>query len=332
MKKNSKKLLHKSILNVDIDLQKRIFDSEGITPPDITDDMGRADDYETYPAEYEANGKHYERISDKQNPDTPVRPYYRVKSVVNKSHDPGYINRMMVGTATTGNIRMEWALARYGQIIPTNWSQIQMVQYMATYAPTDYLVADAQNLIIKEFLQKDFEWLFLLEHDVILPVDAFLRLNAHIRSEKNPIISGLYFTKSIPAEPMIYRGRGNSYYTKWKYGDYVYVDGVPTGCLLIHHSVLKEMWKDAEEYTYMGVKLKKIFITPRDMYFDPLSGSWNSTTGTSDLDWCTRIMQGNYLKKAGWDKHAKMKYPFLLDTNIYCKQIDENGITYPVEG
>jgi hypothetical protein len=36
-----------------------------------------------------------------------------------------------------------------------------------------------------------------------------------------PMLSGLYFTKSLPAEPLIYRGRGNSYYKKWKFGDKV---------------------------------------------------------------------------------------------------------------
>jgi len=330
MKTIKDKKLHKSLFNVDLDLERRIFADEGITPPDITDDMGRDQKYDEYPDEIVKPGKTHKRISDKQDAASPVRPYYKIQSNVQNSKDPGYVNRILIGTPTLGNIRMEWSLARYGQIIPTNWSQITMMQYLATYAPIQYQVADAQNLIVKEFIEKDFEWLFLHEDDVILPVDCFLRLNAHIRSEKNPIISGLYFTKSIPAEPMIYRGRGNSYFTKWKYGDYVYADGVPTGCLLVHQSVLKEMWKDAPEYTYQGVKMKKVFETPRDMYFDPLTGQWNSTTGTSDLDWCTRIIEGNYLEKAGWTKHAKMKYPFLLDTNIYCKQIDQQGITYPV--
>ena len=34
------------------------------------------------------------------------------------------------GTATTGAIRMEWAQARYGCIIPANWSKVDMMQYV----------------------------------------------------------------------------------------------------------------------------------------------------------------------------------------------------------
>lgn len=305
------------MLNVDKGLQDKIFIQEGITPPPATDSLGRV----------------REQVGDKLRDDSPVGPYYKVRNVMQNSNDPGYVNRLLVGTATTGNIRMEWALARWGQIIPTNWSQVQMIQYMSTYAPIQYQIADAQNLIVHEAITKDYEWLLLLEHDVILPADAFVRLNAHIRAEKDPVISGLYFTKSIPAEPMIYRGRGNSYFTKFNYGEYVYADGVPTGCLLIHMPVLEAMWKDSPEYQVPGTnaKVRKVFTTPRDLYFDPLTGQWNSTTGTSDMDWCTRIIQGKYLEKAGWGKHQKMKYPFLIDTNIYCKQIDDQGITYPVE-
>lgn len=308
-----KKDIHKSLLNIDIDLEKEIQRQEGIIPPPVIDDLGRT----------------HSQISEKIT-DSPVRPYFKIQNTAINSHDPGYVNRMLVGTPTTGVVRMEWVLARYGQIIPTNWSQVQMIQYMGSYVPVQYQIADAQNLIVKEFIEKDYEWLFLLEHDVILPQDAFVRINAHIRNEQNPVVSGLYYTKSIPAEPMIYRGRGNSYFYKWKFGDYVYADGVPTGCLLINHSILKAMWDESEEYIVPGgVKARRIFNTPRDMFFDPLTGQWNATTGTSDLDWCTRIMKNNIFKKAGWKKHALMKYPFLVDTNIFCRQIDEQGIVYP---
>ena len=51
-----------------------------------------------------------------------------------------------------------------------------------------------------------------------------------------PVVSGLYFTKSEPSEPLIYRGRGSGAYLDFRMGDKVYADGVPTGCLLIHHS------------------------------------------------------------------------------------------------
>jgi hypothetical protein len=51
--------------------------------------------------------------------------------------------------------------------------------------------------------------------------------------------------------------------------------------------------------------------------------------GTSDLDWCTRVMEGGYFKKAGWPKFQRRKYPFLVDTNILCRHINPNGEIFP---
>ena len=74
-----------------------------------------------------------------------------------------------------------------------------------------------------------------------------------------PVVSGLYFTRGYPSEPLVYRGRGNGYYGDWRIGDKVWADGVPTGCLLIHCSILRAMWKDSEEYQVSGQTLRRVF-------------------------------------------------------------------------
>jgi hypothetical protein len=262
-----------------------------------------------------------------RKPDSPVGEY----SIISQnSNDPGYVNRILVATPTLGQVRIEWVQARYGQIIPTNWSMVQMSQYMHSYIPIQFQVADAQNMIVKECIEKNFEWLFLLEDDVILPQDAFIRLNKYMRDADVPVVSGLYYTKSFPPEPMIYRGRGNSFYTQWKRGEKIWADGVPTGCLLIHRSLLQVMWDAAEEYDAApNFKARRVFDTPRAMWYDKETGQFNSTTGTSDLDWCTRVMKDNVFEKAGWKDFAKKKFPFLVDTNIFCDQIDMSGRRFP---
>jgi len=256
----------------------------------------------------------------------PVREY---RSVIVDSEDPGYINKLLVGTPSTGNVRMEWVMARYGQIIPVNWSMVQMIQWISGYVPIHYSVADAQNLIVKELIEKDFEWLLLIEQDDVLPPNAFIQFDKYMREEKVPIVSGLYFTKSIPSEPLVFRGRGVGYYKDWKLGDLVWCDGVPTGCLLIHGGLLRAMWEESPEYLVGGIKTRRVFETPRKMWYDPESQQYNMTTGTSDLDWCTKIMKGGFFKKSGWDEYQDKQYPFLIDTNIFCKHIDENGVQYP---
>jgi hypothetical protein len=197
--------------------------------------------------------------------------------------------------------------------------------------PLRFQVADAQNIIVDRVVREGFEWLWLLEQDNVIPVDAFIKVNDYIRNKKIPVISGLYFTKSVPPEPILYRGRGNSYFTDWKFGDKVWVDGVPTGCLLIHSSILKVMWKDSPEYNLKGQVVRRVFEQPARISFSTEKNVFVGHTGTSDLAWCTRVIKGKYLEKAGWPQIGKKQYPFLVDTDLFCTHIDENGRQFPLE-
>ena len=171
--------------------------------------------------------------------------------------------RIMLGIPMTGLIRAEWALARYGQCIPCNWSQVDSIQWMDQYTPIEFLVADARNIIVHNVIQKGFDWLFQIDHDVVLQHDTFIRINDYMLKEEVPMLSGLYFTKSVPSEPLIYRGRGNSYYNKWKLGDKVWVDGIPSGTTLIHRSLLEVLYKESKEYEVTpGLVVREVYETP----------------------------------------------------------------------
>ncbi len=255
--------------------------------------------------------------------------YYDFTSKLIKNSGP-WKHRFAIGTPVTGLVRIEWMLARYGQLIPTNWSMADLLQWIPTTAPLQYLVSDAQNLIVRSAVQQDIEWLFLLEQDNVLPPNTFWRLNEYMRKKDVPVVSGLYFTKSNPPEPMIYRGVGNSYYDKWKMGDRVWCDGVPTGTLLVHMSILREMWNDSPEYKVGDQVTRRVFTEPSKIWFDPTRGVMVASTGTSDLAWCEKVKKEHYFAKAGWDKYDKMNYPFLVDTNIFVRHIDQDGRQYPL--
>lgn len=241
-------------------------------------------------------------------------------------------NRLCIGIPMTGLIRTEWAMARFGQVIPCNWSYGDCIILLNQITPLGYAVAEARNIIVNSAVTGDFEWLFFVDSDVILPPDCFIKINKYMREEKYPVVAGLYYAKCHPPEPLIYRGRGNSFYHKWKQGDKVWVDGIPMGCTLIHVSVLREMWKDAPQYMAGGnVKVKQVFDTPFGQHTDPETNENRTFSGTEDLAWCNRVINGDYLKKAGWKDIAKKKYPFLMDTSIFCKHIDMSGTMYPLK-
>lgn len=266
---------------------------------------------------------------------TPVKEY---RTIIGDSGNPGYVNRILIGVPVTGLVRIEWVQARYGQLIPVNWSQVEVFQFIDAFMPYRYQVDDAQNLIAKIGIEKDFEWLLLYEHDVLPPPDAFMRLNRYMRDGQYPIVSGLYFSRSRPSDPLVFRGRGNGSFNRWHWGDKIWVDGVPTGFLLIHMSIIKAMWEDSEAQT-LGVSgepvvVRRVFNTPRDQWVDPEQGWYNTTSGTSDLAWSSRIIEGGYLEKAGWGEYLKNvpdpQLPFMIDSELFCKHINPDGTTFPL--
>lgn len=254
------------------------------------------------------------------------------ESIVGLEQNPekmAWNKRVLIFTPTTGNVRMEWVNARFGQIIPTNWSFVQLQQFLIPYVPIEYQLADAQNLMAKKVVEEDVDWIIYIEHDNIVPEDLFVRFNEYINEKTHPVVSGLYFTKSEPSEPILYRGRGNSYFSDWKLGDKVMVDGVPFGCRLEDANLVKEAWKDSPEYMVGSQLTRRVFDQPAKVWYDPEKGGMSTKFGTTDLAWCTRIMEDKLLEKCGWDEFQKMENPFLVDTTIFVRHIDMNGRIFP---
>ena len=240
--------------------------------------------------------------------------------------------RLSIGVPMTGTLRSEWVLARYGQIIPCNWSHREAIQWLDQYSPIRFQVADARNLVVDNFMKTKTDWLLFIDHDVILPPTAFCQINEHMIAKKYPIIAGLYFTKSVPSEPLMYRGTGYGYYANWKMGDEVWVDGHGMGCTLIHGSILEAIWGESEPYQIAGREIRRVFETPTRIGIDPETHTINIQTGTEDLDFLDRVRKHGLLKKAGWKKLAEERYPFMVDTSIFCRHIDGSGVQYPARG
>lgn len=244
--------------------------------------------------------------------------------------------RLLISTPTLGLIRFEWAHARYSQIIPVNWESTGFdvwysKQNYLSCNPIGFSIEDAYNLITKRAIDLNVEWLIIVEDDVIIPADCFARFTKYMEEGKVPVVSGLYYLKSNPTIPLVFRGRGTGAFTDFKPGDKVWCDGVPMGCLLVNMSILKRMWETSEQYTLSnGEKARRVFETPRKQFLDPETGGIHTMMGTQDLYWCDRIIDEGVLKSSGWGKIGRRKYPFLVDTSIFCKHIDLNtGIAYP---
>lgn len=240
-------------------------------------------------------------------------------------------NRVMVSTCTEGLVRFEWAHARYGQGIPINWgAQGFDVPVAGEGNVIGYWIDDAYNIITQKAIELNVDWLVIIEDDILIPPDLLIRFGQYMDDGDEPIVSGLYYTKSEPAQPLLFRGRGNGPFRDWKMGRKVTVDGLPMGCLMIHTSILKFMWNISEPYqAFDGLQLNRVFETPRRVMFDPQAGVQRQE-GTQDLYFFDRVIENEVLKKTGWKKAARRKWPFLCDTSIFCQHIDrQTGRQYP---
>lgn len=240
--------------------------------------------------------------------------------------------RLMIGTPTLGQVRIEWVSGRYGQTIPTNFSTVDVQQVMSSYAPINFQVADSENLIAKVAVENGFEWLLMWEDDNIPPYNALTKINEYMIRGDIPIVGGLYFTKSVPPEPIMYRGMGMGYYADWKLGDKVWVDGLPFGFTLINGKVLKAVWDESSEYVVGGITTRRVFDTPSDSWVDPETNGWMNRSGTSDLEFFSRLKRDRILEKAGFPEYQEKEFPYLVDTTIFVKHIDrQNGTQYPID-
>lgn len=238
-------------------------------------------------------------------------------------------NRILVSSPMVGVVRSEWIASRYGQIIPTNWSHVETMQWMSSHFPLQYQIADAENLTAKIVVEQNFEWLLFIEHDNILPPNTFVKLNQYMIRGDIPVVGALYFTKSSPPEPMIYRQGGYGYYADWKLGDKVWCSGLPFGCTLIHGSLIRELWKISPEYQIGNQTTRRVFNSPQDIFTEPSGLDWFNTSGTSDLEFFKTLKEKKILEKAGWPEYQKKEFPYLVDTGIFVKHIDMDGVQWP---
>lgn len=247
-------------------------------------------------------------------------------------------NPILIGIPTLGTVRFEWANALWNCVLPVNWAAGTVVHPVPTIAPMRYHVAEAQNLIIKSFIEGKWEWLLLIEDDVVVPPELYIKMRDWMDKDETPIVTGLYYVKGNPRAPMIFRGRGGGAFNNWKPGEAVWCDGVATGCTLISRKLIEVAWAESPEIaltrmTSAGeiqqLKTREVFVTTRTAGVDPETGGYWRQMGTSDLEFCDRVIDTGWLKKAGYPKLARKKYPFVVDTSIKCGHIDlSTGIIY----
>lgn len=115
----------------------------------------------------------------------------------------------------------------------------------------DLPIADARNELCKKALQYNPDYIVMIGDDVLAPNNTILTMlnkigrrydvldeqgNSNLRAD---LITGIYWTKSVPTDPYIFNGALKGPYKDWKAGDFFPVDLAGCDCLMIDVNVLK---------------------------------------------------------------------------------------------
>lgn len=170
---------------------------------------------------------------------------------------------IVVGIPTLGKgVSHFFAQARQGQMFP-------LVSSSMDYYCVGKPIAEARNEIVQYAIDNDAMYIYWLDDDVIPPQDAFLKLWKH----QKDIINGVYWSKSNPPMPLLFRGHLGMPYLDWHVGDLIEIDAAGNGLTLVKTEVYKKIereiggpWYSVEYGSFPGVKQTPHNNT-EDLYF-----------------------------------------------------------------
>ncbi|MDO8515209.1 MAG: hypothetical protein Q7S14_01790 [bacterium] len=99
----------------------------------------------------------------------------------------------------------------------------------------------ARNELVEKSLKLNADYLLFIDDDVIIPQDAVARL-INLVDEGRDIVAGVYYSKQIPPQPLIFKGIGTGCFSNWKVGEILEnVSGVGMGLTIIKTDVFRKL-------------------------------------------------------------------------------------------
>lgn len=134
------------------------------------------------------------------------------------------------------NIEVIGALVK-SQALPDDNKNHAVGKALSLLGPRrDSLTDTNRNAAVEDALDAGADWIYWHDDDTVHPLGALKRLLA----VGQPFVSGVYYLKQPPCNPVAYRRREDgSYYpvVDFRRGELLTVDSVGMGCALIHREV-----------------------------------------------------------------------------------------------
>ena len=170
---------------------------------------------------------------------------------------------VVVGIPSFGTVSTYFMQSRNGQQFPLVSSAVDCIILNKP-------IADARNEIVEYALSAGANYIYWLDDDVIAPPDAFLKLYRH----QKDIVNGVYWSKSNPPMPLLFRGHLDGPYYNWHVGDVIEIDAAGSGLTLVktdvYRKITKELggpWYSVEYGSFPGQTEGGAINNTEDLYF-----------------------------------------------------------------
>lgn len=106
-------------------------------------------------------------------------------------------------------------------------------------------VGQAKQMLAETAVASGCQWVLFVDDDVLVPGDALMKMIKRWRMdpEKYAIQNGVYWSKSEPPMPLIFKGSFEGSFFDWHVGDLIEADSAGAGCTFIATDVFKNMPK-----------------------------------------------------------------------------------------
>lgn len=143
---------------------------------------------------------------------------------------------ILLGVPTFGAVSIEW----HGSMMTLQQPMNRSIRHAYVKGKE---VGDARNMIVRQALEfrgllgERISHIFFVDDDVLIPSHALTQLLSH----NLPIVSGLYYAKTLTPQPLMLDEAFNGLKTEWTEGDLVPCVAHGMGCTLIETKVFEAL-------------------------------------------------------------------------------------------
>ena len=170
---------------------------------------------------------------------------------------------VVVGIPSFGMVSTYFMQARLSQQFPLVSSAIDKIVLNKP-------IAEARNEIVEFALSQGANYIYWLDDDVVAPPDAFLKMYTHNKD----IVNGVYWSKSNPPMPLLFRNHMEGPYWDWHVGDMIEIDAAGMGLTLVKTEVYKKIqnelggpWYSVDYASFAGKDMGSPPNNTEDLYF-----------------------------------------------------------------